>query len=278
MTNDIAKQTPKPGFRPFTTEDGIEIKAFGDLPRDVNLKENTEIAGDEVPPHKHDWGQFLYASEGVMQVMAEDHIWVLPPQRAVWIPPHIVHHIKVIHTVLLRNVYIAPSVMAGLPDQCQVMQVTPLLREIIAEVIQYPPLYDEKGAQGRMIRVMLDCLKTAQAAPLQLPVPETGPIGQIANHLKKHPADDSTLDDWAKQLGTTSRTLARNFKKQTDMTFGQWRQQARLLEALGRLADNQPIAHIAQDLGYSSQSAFSAMFKKALGVTPGNFFKDKNNI
>ena len=105
-------------------------------------------------------------------------------------------------------------------------------------------------------------------------MPNGGPIAEIADHLKEYPNDERTLEDWATQLGTTSRTLARHFKQNTDMTFGQWRQQARLLEALRRLAAGQAVSLIAQDLGYSSQSAFSTMFKKALGVTPGQYFQN----
>ncbi|MDV7341364.1 helix-turn-helix transcriptional regulator [Terasakiella sp. A23] len=253
----------------------MEIKRLEDIPRDLTLREGVSHAGTEVLAHHHEWGQLLYASSGVMQVMAQGSIWVIPPQRAVWIPPLVTHAIKVIQTVTLRNVYVAPQAMRDLPTECQVMFVTPLLRELIAEAVNYPPLYDVDGPQGRLARVLLDCLNAAPSSSLHLPVPESGPIQIIAEHLKEHPADESTLDEWADKLGTTTRTLARNFRKQTDMTFGQWRQQARLLEALSRLADNQPISHIAQDLGYSSQSAFSAMFRKALGVTPGQFFKDR---
>jgi len=273
MTKNNAKETNKPGFRPFVTPEGHEIRTFEDLPRDVCLKEVFELPGEEVPPHTHNWGQLLYSSQGVMHVLAQGSVWVIPPQRAVWIPPHIEHSIKVVQSVRLRNVYIAPSAMDNLPRNCHVMHISPLLRELIAEAVTYPPLYDETGAQGRLIRVLLDALQTAPLSPLHLPVPQDGPIATIAYHLKAHPDDDKTLADWATALGTTSRTLARNFRKQTDMTFGQWRQQARLLEALSRLAGDQPVAHVAQDLGYSSQSAFSAMFKKALGVPPGQYFK-----
>ncbi len=274
MTKYIENKTHVPGFRPFITDEGQEILRFEDLPRDVSFKETYRLSRQEIPPHHHPWGQLLYAWEGVMQVMAEGGIWITPPQRAVWIPPGVDHSIKAFKAVRLRNIYLSPEVMNGLPNHCQVVQVTPLLREMIAEVITYPPLYDVEGAQGRMVQVLLDCLKAAPFSPLHLPVPEQGALKAIADHLKQHPDDETTLDDWAAHLGTTSRTLARQFKKQTDMTFGQWRQQARLLEALTRLADHQPIATIAQDLGYSSQSAFSAMFKKALGVTPGMYFRD----
>lgn len=260
-------------FKPFKRDDGIEVNRVEDIPRDLTIRYGWRDAGTEAPPHSHEWGQLLYASEGVMQVMAEQSIWVIPPQRAVWIPPGVTHGIRVLHSVMLRNVYVAPQAIRNLPTHCRVMHVSPLLRELIREASSFPALYDEDGPEGRLARVLLDCLTTADETPLQLPVPEKGPIKKIADHLKKHPDDNATLDQWADELGTTSRTLARQFKKQTDMTFGQWRQQARLLEALERLAINQPISHIAQDLGYASQSAFTAMFKKTLGVTPGNYFK-----
>ncbi|NVK17438.1 MAG: helix-turn-helix transcriptional regulator [Methylocystaceae bacterium] len=275
MTKIKAKETLVSTFKPFRSDDGIEIKRLEDIPRDITLREGVREKGTEASPHSHEWGQLLYAASGVMQVMAEGFIWVIPPQRAVWIPPKVIHSIKVIHTVTLRNMYVAPHALDGLPGHCQVMFVTPLLRELIAEAVTYPPLYDPDGAQGRLAQVLLDCLKAAPSSSLHLPVPDTGPVQVIAAYLKDHPDDERTLQDWARHLNTTTRTLARNFKKQTDMTFGQWRQQARLLEALSRLAANRPISHIAEDLGYSSQSAFSAMFKKALGVTPGQFFNKK---
>ncbi len=261
-------------FKPFTTDTGTEIRRLEDIPRDMTFKQGVRRKGMEAAPHTHQLGQLLYASSGIMQVMAEGAIWITPPQRAVWIPPGTVHALKVIHTVTLRNVYFAPRIISGLPASCQVMAITPLMRELIAEAVTFPTLYDPDGMEGRLCRLILDLLKTAPAAPLHLPVPDHGPIQKIAAYLKDHPSDKTTLEAWAARLGTTSRTLARNFKSQTDMTFGQWRQQARLLEALSRIAGNRPIAHIAQDLGYSSQSAFSAMFKKALGVTPGNYFKN----
>ncbi|WP_135079353.1 helix-turn-helix transcriptional regulator [Terasakiella sp. SH-1] len=274
MTKHSLKETSPSTFQSVIGNDGIEITQLEDIPRDITLRQGVRKSGLRSPFHSHDWGQLLYASNGVMQVMAEERIWVIPPQRAVWIPPQVIHAIKVIHTVTMRNVYVAPHALHDLPSHCQVMVITPLLRELIATAVTFPALYDQTGAQGRLAHVLLDCLTAAPLSPLHLPVPSEGPIKTIADYLKDNPADETTLDQWAEHLGTTSRTLARNFKKQTDMTFGQWRQQARLLEALGRLANKQPIAHIAQDLGYSSQSAFSAMFKKALGATPGAYFTD----
>ena len=91
--------------------------------------------------------------------------------------------------------------------------------------------------------------------------------------MKAEPASRKTLNDWAGSLGLSARTLARLFAAQTGMTFRQWQRQARLLEALVRLAENQPVTTIAYDLGYESPSAFIYAFRRALGTTPKRYFQ-----
>jgi AraC-like DNA-binding protein len=228
-------------------------------------------------PHSHTWGQLLHAAQGVMEVHADGSVWVVPPQRAVWVPPHMVHYVQVIHPVILQNIYIDPTYISDLPSNCHVVHVSPLLRELINEAVQFPEDYNEAGFEGHTITLLLDCLKKAATSNLYLPLPSHGTLQIITQEIKSNPNHEFTLDQWADHLGTTSRTLARQFKKQTDMTFGQWRQQARLMNALSDLAQGKNIARIAHELGYSSQSAFSAMFKKALGITPGQYFKQEDH-
>jgi AraC-like DNA-binding protein len=94
----------------------------------------------------------------------------------------------------------------------------------------------------------------------------------IAQALTAHPEDPRTLSDWGRSVGASERTLARLFRADTGLSFRLWRQQARLLEALRRLADREPVTTVALDLGYDSPSAFIAMFKCTLGTTPGHYF------
>lgn len=82
------------------------------------------------------------------------------------------------------------------------------------------------------------------------------------------------MEDWGKMVGATGRTLARHFRLETGMTFGQWRQQIKILEALKRLGMKESVTTVALDLGYDSPSAFISMFKKALGKTPGQYFSE----
>ena len=121
--------------------------------------------------------------------------------------------------------------------------------------------------------MIVDCIQKLQVAPLDVPIPENPKLKKIHQALVEDPADQRTLLEWADDVGMSSRTLARKIKAETNSTFGQWRQQIRLLEALRRLGQKEAVTRVAVDLGYDSPSAFIAMFKKALGSTPGQYFK-----
>ncbi len=225
--------------------------------------------------HTHRRAQLLYAAEGVMRVTSASGVWVVPPQRAVWIPPGIEHHVRAQGAPLsLRSLYIRPDALAGLPSVCCVVTVSRLLRELILEAMQLPDDPPPDSAAARLVQVLLDRIEGLPVAPLHLPSPEDARLRRIADTLLDDPADARTLKEWGRELAASERTLARRFQRETGMTFGHWRQQVRLLAALGRLAAGDSVTTVALDLGYASQSAFIAMFRRALGKTPGRYFTD----
>jgi AraC-like DNA-binding protein len=120
--------------------------------------------------------------------------------------------------------------------------------------------------------VILDQMQGLSVAPLHLPMPRDPRLQAIAQGVLRDPADPRTLTHWARDVGASTRILARLFLADTGLTFRHWCQQARLLEALRRLASREPVTAVALDLGYDSPSAFIAMFKRALGTTPGRYF------
>jgi AraC-like DNA-binding protein len=152
-----------------------------------------------------------------------------------------------------------------------VLEVTPLLRELILRATELPLEYDQRGAAGRIMRLLLDELAALHRLPYSLPVPKAGPLAPICRRLMDAPNDAATLDELAARQGTTARTLARHFRRQTGMSFAEWRRRARLLRALGWIAEGRAILSVALDLGYDSPSAFSAMFRRELGVPPSHF-------
>jgi AraC-like DNA-binding protein len=123
------------------------------------------------------------------------------------------------------------------------------------------------------MNVILDLIQSLRVSPLDLPIPIDARLRKIFHHLTEKPADNRTLADWGNKVGASDRTLARLFRSETGMSFRQWRQQVRILEALRRLGREEAVTTVALELGYESPSAFIAMFRKALGETPGKYFK-----
>ncbi|HEY9078934.1 helix-turn-helix transcriptional regulator [Magnetovibrio sp.] len=244
-----------------------------DVPRPIVIRPHDMVRGEEVPLHRHRRGQLVYAHKGLALVTTAHGAWVMPPNRAVWVPGNLDHGVKAITDTAMASLFVTPGTVANLPRTCAVVEVPKLLRELILHANGFADRYDDNGPEGRVIAVIIDMLESLKEVPLHLPMPRDARLKRIAEAIVEAPADTRNQSEWAKHYGVSVRTLARQFPEQTGMSFGQWRQQARLMAALGRLADGEPVVSVALDLGYASQSAFIAMFKKALGVTPGQYFR-----
>jgi AraC-like DNA-binding protein len=246
-----------------------------DTPRAIVARSLEWPESFERAPHYHDCCQLVYCSEGIMNVTAPAGTWVVPPQRAVWMPANIVHTIKAKTNLSFRSIYIDPSAAPWLPTECCVVGVSALLRSLILEAVEIPRHYQLGGREERIMNLILDEIAgiTAIAGDLHLPEPKDPRLRPIVEAIKENPADRRDRDEWAKIVGASSRTIHRIFVAETGMTFGQWKRQAVLLESIRKLADGESVLNVALDLGYESPSAFTAMFRRTLGVTPGKYFK-----
>jgi AraC-like DNA-binding protein len=229
--------------------------------------------GAHVPRHRHAAAQLIYACEGVMAVTTGHGTWVVPPQRAVWVPAGVPHSIRMRGRVEMRTVYLEPGHVPDAPASCTVVQVAPLLRELILRAVDFAQPYTPSGPEARASAVLVDEIRTAPIAPLHLPAPRDPRLRAITRALRHAPADPRSLEEWARVAGASPRTLARRFLRETGMSFGAWRQQVRLLRALELLAEGEPVTNVALDLGYAGPSAFIAMFRRVLGTTPGHYFR-----
>jgi len=216
----------------------------------------------------------VYAGSGVMRVETEAGCWVVPPVRGVWIPAHTVHKVIMLGPVEMRTLYIRQDAAPGLPDACCLIEVSPLLRALILALVDEPVDYDRAGRAGQIAALVLSEMRFLKVPALHLPMPTEPRLQRLCAELVAHPDSRETLETLAEQQATSSRTLARQFHRETGMSFGQWRQQARLVEALGHLANGVPVARVADRLGYRSASAFAAMFRRTLGVEPRRYFSD----
>lgn len=259
--------------------DAAPLRArYSDVPRAVVVLASEYPPGHRTGPHRHARGQLVFAVAGVMTVTAPEGSWTVPPERAVWIPPGVGHAVETRAGVSMRSVYVAPEGCAGLPSRPTVVMVSPLLRALILEAAKLPALYDEGGADGRLVAVLLDRIGDTEIKPLHLPVPADPRAAKVAAALQEDPGSRSSLAAWGRFGGASERTLARLFVQDTGLTFGQWRARLRLQRALVLLAEGSSVTDVALDLGYESVGSFVAMFRSALGVTPRRYFRTPDAV
>jgi len=239
----------------------------------------TAMAKDFVPsastgPHSHPRGQLIYATEGVMRISTPDGLWTLPPLRALWVPPETVHGVQMLGKVLMRTLYVHADAAGALWDRCQVVEVSGLLRELILGLAAEPIEYALDGRGGQIAALLLTELRAAPIIPIQIPWPQDRRLQTVCRAILAQPSLNRTVHDWGDEVGASGRTLIRLFQAELGLNYRQWVQQVRLAEALRRLSLGQPVARVAAELGYRSPSAFSAMFRRALGTPPQSYLRE----
>ena len=250
---------------------------IGQTQRDVVAMMWDYPSGYHLNWHTHSRHQLLYPSTGVITVITETSVWVVTPDKALWIPSGTRHAVKTSGSVEMRSLFLNPFVLPNEIQTCGLVNISPMLREMLRHVVNLPTGYDCEGPDGRLINVILEQIDLSPDRRIKLPKPEDPFLIKMEQHLLNHPDDSRSLEDWAKELGASSRTLARRIKDDIHISFRDWRLKLRLLAAIEHLAAGQPVAYTAHAVGFSSESAFIDRFKKATGLTPGRYFKMTND-
>ena len=252
--------------QPLGGEDGILVRSWA----------TTHPSGSEIPSRFYDWDQLAYASQGVMTVQTTQGTWVVPPHRAVWIPANVVYQVGMSGKVSVRTLFFVQGFARRLPERCQAVNVSPLMRELVLHAVRLGMLRQTVPAQARLARVLVDHLETLPTTPLQLPMPRDARARRAAERLLLAPGEP--VDEAARVAGASKRTLERLFRSETAMTLGRWHQRLRLIEALRLLAAGQSVTRVALDVGYDSPSAFITAFRHELGTTPGRYFESPGPV
>ena len=242
-----------------------------DTPRPVVAIANDYPPSFELEWHRHRRGQLLYAAKGVVVLSTPHGAWVAPPERAVWTPPGVSHSVRMVGSVSTRGVMIEPDGCPGFGDTSRVIEVSPLLRSLLLEASELPREYDVDGRDGLVISLLLAELQRAPVVPLAAPFPQSPALAAKCRAFLETPSPHDTIDAWSAELGMGRRAFTRAFRRETGMSFAEWRQQACVLVALPRLAAGDQVTAIALDLGYESPAAFATMFKRLLGVAPSRY-------
>jgi AraC-like DNA-binding protein/mannose-6-phosphate isomerase-like protein (cupin superfamily) len=244
---------------------------FEQVPRTLVAVGNDYPAGHVHPAHRHRRAQLLHAIAGTMVVSTGQGAWIVPPQQGLWIPGGVQHSFRMIGKVTTRSVYLEPAAARGMPSQCYVLEISPLLRQLLIEAVDLPVEYEVGGRAEAIVNLLLLELGAARRQPLAVPFPANEALANRCRHFLENPSAHATIDDWALALAMSRRTLTRLFRRETGLSLAEWQRRAAVLQAIPRLARGEAITTIALDLGYGSPAAFTSMFKRVLGTPPRRY-------
>lgn len=248
--------------------------------RPVRVRARTMAADTHFEPHHHAWAQLAYSASGMLQVIAarspdalDEVTYIVPPSRAVWIAPGARHAIHVLEAAEFRTLYMHAGVTPAGWNACRMIVVSPLLRELIPALDAPAPL--SPGREAALTQLVLDEITRANTQPLGIPMPHPQDgdkrLRALCEAVLRAPGERSTLAGWAAGIGASERTVTRLFRDELGTSYQQWRQQVVLAHALPLLARGTPVSLVAAASGYASDSAFTAMFKAAMGEPPSAF-------
>ncbi len=226
----------------------------------------TYDAGTLIASHSHTAHQIVHAISGTMRVSVQNMMWFVPPARALWIPANTLHTIQCVGPVEMRTAYLSDAYPSAHSDVL-VVSVTPLMREVLVRLAEG----DGNELKLLLAEILLFEIRQGMLEPLSLPIPSDPRIAKIVLHMQTQPAGQTTLKTWAKQLGFSERSLIRQIRSQTGMTFRELRRLTRIMVALDKLSAGQSVTTTAFDVGFETPSAFIHAFKSLIGKTPWQF-------
>jgi AraC-like DNA-binding protein len=229
------------------------------------------------PEHSHPRGQLIALTQGLIIVEAGSERWMHPSQRCAWIPPNCKHAARSVGGAAGSMVDLSPEMCRGLPKMPCMFNSSELLFAIVHRMVGWDLRQPLNPAKKHLITTLRDEIRQPDQQVLRLTIPREERLARVADALMDDVGDDRTLDAWAHVAGMARRTFMRAFTAQAGMSFGRWRQQARLFAALEMLAQRKSVTEVAIAVGYDSVSAFIEMFRTMLGTTPQTYFRGRRS-
>ena len=219
----------------------------------------------------------LYAKVGTFHLELHDRQWLLPPQRAAWIPPNTPLRILADHPIESASILYSTDSGVEAPSRCCVFSVSPLGREMIVYSTRWTEdtLPHDARAEG-FFRSVAEVFLELAATPdqLWLPLVQSTLLKRAMDHVLNHLGDPLTTDSVAQLVHCTTRTLSRKFINESEMTLGQFIQRARILRAMELLAQSDmTVLEIVYAVGLNSVGSFEVSFRKIVQESPLQYRK-----
>lgn len=249
----------------------IEIPSFPDLPAPVYFRYAEFGPGSHAAAHRHRWGSLDYVSHGVIHYEVAGRRFMSPSRYALWIPPGTEHSAYNTQAIVYRSVYVAEEHCRGMPEVASTLAISDILKAILGDFARRDVKIPSEPADIRLAQVLVDQLHLAKVHSSYLPYSDDPGLLSVLEGLQDDPADNRSLAQWAASLHVSERTLARLFVRELGVSFGEWRQRLRFVCSVQALEGTPSVQEVAFDMGYSTASAFIAMFQRQAGCTPEQY-------
>jgi len=222
--------------------------------------------------HHHPEGQLVVVQDGLLIVSTAGSTLMLPPGHIGWIPPNQIHAGAAFGITMGWNAYLHPRLCSALPKQPAVLKLTMLTESLFARICEWTPSEsNSKATYTRLLDVLLDELRSAKQEGLALPLPIDDRLQILVAQIASDPSDRRSLNQYARLVGLSVRSLSRLFRSETNMSLIEWRTMARMKGALEQIVKGESVTETAMSYGYDSISTFTAQFRKTFGTTPSQY-------
>lgn len=244
-------------------------------PEFITLRHEQINTQSEYKSHTHAFGQLLYVVCGIMEMEVEGKHYLAPPEFCIWIPANTEHASFHKQSVKFRIIDFSQRYNHMLAQRVCVVRLSSIFYSIMTDMYLRGVVQPQTEQDKRLGEVLIDQFRISPCQDTYLPATKDKFLAPILQELQLAPADNTTLASWAKRYYTSERTLSRRCQQELGMSFSEWRQRLRYLHAVAGLEKGKSVYEVALDVGYSSASAFIAMFQQISGVTPDRFrFKE----
>lgn len=220
-------------------------------------------------PHTHPAHELVWVRDGTMTARVGSRVFTVSEGFGLWVPAGEVHAGRLTAKVRLYDAFFAPEHAPSAVDGPAVVTMTPVLESLLVHLSRQDLAPD---ARARAEAVVFDVLEPS-TRQLAVQLPDDVRIDPIARALLADPGDERSLGEWARELGTSARTITRAFRAATGLSFSQWRQSVRIHRALALLADGVAVHEVSDLLGYAHPGTFIDAFRRVMGATPGSFLR-----